>query len=188
MRKHKTATLAAGLLLALVQGRAAVLDSAGNGFTVQTVVAIQAAPAAVYQQLVHIGDWWDSVHTFSGDAHNLSIEERASGCFCEKLPNGGGVRHLEVVNFDPGKKLTMTGGLGPLQSLAVTGSMTIALSPVNGGTKLEVKYAVTGYLAGGIDKWAAPVDGVLAQQFARLKNQVERHSPAPAAPKPDTQK
>ena len=50
------------------------------------------------------------------------------GCWCEKLPNGGGVRHMQVVNVMPGKMLVMTGGLGPLQSMAATGSMSFKLS------------------------------------------------------------
>ncbi len=29
------------------------------------------------------------------------------GCFCERLPNQGGVRHMEVVYLDPGKVLAM---------------------------------------------------------------------------------
>jgi hypothetical protein len=55
------------------------------------------------------------MHTFSGDAHNLSIDDKATGCFCEKLASGGGVRHMEVVCADPGKKLVLSGALGPLQ-------------------------------------------------------------------------
>ena len=96
-----------------------VADSAANGFTVKATVTIQAAPAVVYQKLVrNVGDWWDPGHTFSGDARNLMIDAKPMGCFCEKLPNEGGVRHLEVVFAAPGKTLVMTGGLGPLQSLA----------------------------------------------------------------------
>ena len=41
------------------------------------------------------------------------------------------------------------------------------------GTKLEVTYAVTGYLPGGMKTWAAPVDGVLEEQFTRLKKYIE---------------
>jgi hypothetical protein len=65
---------------------AEVGDSSAGGFTVKLTYSIQAAPDEVYRRLIHIGDWWDSEHTFSGDAHNLTIEEKAGGCFCEKLP------------------------------------------------------------------------------------------------------
>ena len=152
----------------------AVVDASASGFTVRTTLAIRAAPEDVYRRLVrNVGDWWSPSHTFSGNAHNLSIEEKAMGCFCEKLPDGGGVRHMEVVYFAPGKTLRLSGALGPLQSIAAAGSMTIQLSPSEGGTKLEVTYAVAGYLPAGMNTWAAPVDGVIEEQFTRLKKYVE---------------
>ncbi len=157
---------------------AEVADSSATGFTVKATLSIQAAPDEVYRRLIRIGDWWDSEHTFSSDAHNLSIEEKAGGCFCEKLPNGGGVRHLEVLFVAPGKVLRMGGGLGPLQGIAANGSMTIKLTPADGGTKLETTYAVAGYLPAGMNTLAAPVDLVLTNQFVRLKNYIERGDPA----------
>ena len=174
------------LLICAIPAWPAVVDSAGNGFTVRTTLEIHAPPDQVYKQLLNIGSWWNSEHTFSGDAHNLSLEEKPMGCFCEKLPGQGAVRHMEVVNFAPGKSMVLTGALGPLQSLAVTGSMTVVLAPVantndaktdtkNGNTKLQVTYAVTGYLAGGLQIWAAPVDSVVSQQFTRLKSYVEQN-------------
>ncbi|HEV2964268.1 MAG TPA: ATPase [Candidatus Angelobacter sp.] len=166
---------------------AEVVDSSANGFTVKTTLTIKAAPDAVYRQIIRVGDWWDSAHTFSGDAHNLSIEEKSMGCWCEKLPQGG-VRHMEVVFFSPGKKLVMVGGLGPLQTMAVSGAMTFQLSPVEGGTKLEVTYAVAGYSPTGLNTLAAPVDSVLGQQFVRLKNYMETGkaaaAPAQSSPRP----
>jgi len=125
---------------------AEVVDSASNGFTVRTTLSIKAAPDAVYRQIIHVGDWWDSAHTFSGDSHNLSIEEKPLGCWCEKLPKQGSVRHMEVVFLSPGEKIVMVGGLGPLQSMATTGTMTFQLSPEAGATKLTVTYTVGGYL------------------------------------------
>jgi uncharacterized protein YndB with AHSA1/START domain len=161
--------------------RADVADSAANGFTVKLAVTIRATPQEVYSRLVHhVGDWWDSTHTFSGDAHNLSIDDKPMGCFCEKLPNGGGARHMEVVNADPDKLLVLVGGLGPLQSMAVTGSMTIQLAPVrDDGTRVAVVYTVTGYSPAGLNELAAPVDAVLTQQFLRLKSFVESGKAAP---------
>jgi uncharacterized protein YndB with AHSA1/START domain len=159
---------------------AEVVDSSSVGFTVKATFNIQAIPEEVYRKLLDIGQWWDSMHTFSRDAHNLSIEAKAAGCFCEKLPNGGGVRHMEVLYIVPGKTLRMGGGLGPLQAIASTASMTIGLSPAQGGTKLELTYIVAGYLPAGMNTLAAPVDSVLTAQFNRLKNFVERGDPVKA--------
>ncbi len=162
------------LVLTAAIAKSDVVDSASNGFTVKVTLQIQAPPKDVYRQLIHnVGDWWSSAHTYSHDAHNLSIEEKAMGCFCEKLPNQGSVRHMEVVSLFPDKAIGMTGALGPLQSIAATGNMQIALSASDGGTKLEVTYAVTGYLPAGMNTWAAPVNSVLTEQFTRLKSFVE---------------
>lgn len=172
------------LLLVAVLANAEVVDSSAGGFTIKTTVNIASAPEEVYRRLVgNVGDWWSSAHTFSGDAHNLKIEDRPGGCFCEKLPNNGFVRHLDVVYAAPAKRIVLSGALGPMQNLAATGSMQIQLTPAEGGTKLELTYAAVGYLAKGMNTWAAPVDMVLAEQFARLKNYVETGNPAPGVSK-----
>jgi len=164
---------------------AEVADSATNGFTVKIATRIHASSAEVYSCLVHnVGDWWNSAHSFSGDAHNLSIDDRPMGCFCEKLAGGGGVRHMEVVFAAPGKVLRMAGGLGPLQGIATAGTMTFALTPAEGETKLELTYAVVGYSAQGMNTWAAPVDMVLTEQVMRLKNYIETGDPAGKAEPP----
>ena len=168
--------------------RAEVADSSANGFTVKITIHIQAAPDDVYRRLVYnVGDWWSSAHTFSGDSRALTIDNHAPGCFCEKLPNLGTARHMEVVMAAPGEKLVMRGAMGPLQSLAVTGVMSIQLSPDAGGTKLVATYAAGGYLPAGLNTWAAPVDSVLTEQFTRLKNYVEHGDPALTADRPKGQ-
>src|SRR5215468_5167306 len=95
--------LCLGISVGTQLASAEIADSAAGGFTVKTSIEVRAAPADVYKTFIRVGDWWDSAHTYSGDAHNLRIEEKAEGCFCETLPNQGVVRHLEVVYLDPGK-------------------------------------------------------------------------------------
>lgn len=166
-------------LIVLFEGlstaRAEVIDSSAIGFTVKHTVIIASDASDVYHSLVvDVGNWWDSAHTFSGNAHNLFIDDRAGGCFCEKLENGGSVHHLEVVFAAPGKTLRMRGALGPLQSMAVTGSMTWSLFKTDGGTKVEVMYNIGGYLPGGLQTMAPLVDKVLFEQLNRLKEYIEK--------------
>jgi hypothetical protein len=85
---------------------------------------------------------------------------------------------MDVVYVEPDKTLVLRGGLGPLQRLAASGSMTLALTATPDGTWLEVTFAATGYLPAGMNTLAAPVDGVLTGQVNRLKNLVEQGSPA----------
>jgi len=166
-------------LIAACPAAAAVADSAANGFTVKISIAIAAPPDEVYQKLVHnIGDWWSPQHTFSRDSHNLTIDARPMGCWCEKF-GAAAVRHMEVIAAVPGKALVMLGAVGPLQAMAVTGSMSFDFAADKGGTKLDVTYAVGGYLAAGLNTLANPVDAALAEQLTRLKNFVEIGRPVP---------
>jgi hypothetical protein len=163
------------ILAGLSPVTAEVIDSSTAGFTIRDSVIIAENPNDVYNSIVDdVGLWWDSAHTFSGKADNLSLDDRAGGCFCEKLENGGSVRHLEVVFADPGKTLRMIGGLGPLQSMAVTGSMTWSLLKSDAGTIVKVTYSIGGYRPGGLQKMAPHVDKVIFEQLTRLKEYIEK--------------
>jgi uncharacterized protein YndB with AHSA1/START domain len=172
------------LLCSMLAGQltAGVADQSSEGFTIRiTTFVLKAPPELVYDRLVHhVGDWWNPEHTISQDAHNLSLDDKPMGCFCEKLPSNGGVRHAEVIMVMPNKLLVMSGALGPLQKFGTTGTMTIVLTPVHKDTRIELVYAVGGYLPGGLNTWAAPVDQVLAEQMTRLKNYIETGSPVRA--------
>lgn len=151
-----------------------VVQVTPNGVLLQSDVAINATPSKVYSAIINnVGSWWSSSHTFSGDAKNLSIDARAGGCFCERLPNGGGVEHLRVVFLSPDKLIRFSGALGPLQMSAVAGSMTWELAPTDKGTNLKFTYIFGGYMQGGFDKIAPAADMVLREQLARLKRFVE---------------
>jgi hypothetical protein len=57
--------------------------------------------------------------------------------------------------------------------MGVSGNMTWEFEEHEQGTLVTVSYAVGGYLDGGLDVVAAAVDGVLIDQFDRLKKLVE---------------
>ncbi len=146
-----------------------------DGFTVSFVATIAASPARVWDALVHPGRWWNMAHSYSQDGRNLTLDPVAGGCFCETVPRAkGSVEHLRVVQALPGVLLRMTGGLGPFQSMAVTGVMNWDLKPVAAGTELRMSYAIGGKMPGGGKTYAPIVDGVLGDQFARLKSAAEK--------------
>jgi uncharacterized protein YndB with AHSA1/START domain len=155
---------------------AEVADSAPGGFTVKHTITVAAPAAKAWAALIAPREWWDSAHTWSGDAANLSLNPAPGGCFCETLA-GGGVRHMTVVYADAGKLLRMTGGLGPLQDLPVAAVMTFKLTEAQGKTTLEATYKVGGYAPGGLAGLARPVDGVFGGQLARWKRRVETGKP-----------
>jgi uncharacterized protein YndB with AHSA1/START domain len=160
-------------LLAASAARAEVVDAQPNGFEVKHEVVVNAPAAAVWGALVQPSKWWSPAHTWSGSAANLSLAAASGGCFCERLPNGGSVLHMTTVNAAPGQKLVLFGALGPLQTSGATGALTFALLEKDGKTTVTVTYDVGGYLKGGLDKWAGPVDGVIGQQVAGLKAAAE---------------
>lgn len=157
-----------------------VVDSSAVGFTVSKTVTVAATPDALWETLRAPQRWWAKEHTWSGDSANLYIDSQATGCFCEKLPGRGSVQHARLIYVDKSRLMRMEGAFGPLQAYAVTGVMTFELSADGDtATKLKMTYTVSGYMPGGLDKLAAPVDGVLGEQVTALKEAAE----APAAPK-----
>ena len=178
----KRIVLAALLVGISTTAGAEVLATSANGFFLRSQATVAATPDKTYRALVgEIGRWWNPDHTYSGDAANLSIEARPGGCFCEKLPGGGGVEHGSVLYLAPGKTLRLAGALGPLQASGVTGSLTWKLAAEGAGTKMEMTYSVGGYMQEGFEKMAPLVDSVMSEQFARLKTYAETGKPT--APK-----
>jgi uncharacterized protein YndB with AHSA1/START domain len=174
---RRTPLALAVLFTFAVPALATVADVASNGFRVQVTAHITAPPNKVYSALIRPARWWDSEHTFSGDAVNLTLEAKAGGCWCEKLAHGGSVMHLSVVYVDPGKVLRLRGALGPFQGEGVEGAMTWALKASGDGTDLTLTYAVGGYDKDGFEEWSKGVDGVLTDQVARLRRFIESGSP-----------
>jgi len=161
-----------GLLASLLASTSAaeVVDVDPAGFTSRSVHDFAAAADEVWQALTNdINQWWHPDHTFSGDAQNLFLDARAGQMFGEKLPGGGSVLHMEVLQADPGKLLRLRGGLGPLQAMAVVGVLSVEFAALGEGTRLTVTYVVGGYADGGLAAIAGPVEGVVVEQFQRLR-------------------
>jgi len=189
MRRFALAALA--LFIAL-PARAEVIARSDNGFVVRHVAEVTASAEDAWKQLVVPADWWNGAHSFSGDAKNLSLEPRAGGCFCEVLPGAGekgwlhprgGVEHMRVVFVEQDKALRMTGALGPLQSEALLGTLTVTLKPIDGGTRLTWEYVVGGFMRYKPEQIVPAVDNVIGEQLTRLAEKLGRKVSA-VEPKP----
>ena len=152
------------LLMASPAG-AEVVTASPNGFEVRHAVNVAAPPAAAFAAFQKVGTWWSGEHTYSGKAANLSLSMSPGGCWCEQLPGGGGIQHMQVIYVDPGKRVVMTGSLGPLLYLATAGVMDVQFKPVPQGSQVVLNYRAAGFFNGGADKLAPVVDGVLAEQM-----------------------
>jgi uncharacterized protein YndB with AHSA1/START domain len=166
------------LLTQLLPARAEVVESGPNGFALQRTVHIVAAADRVYAALIQPAKWWNSEHTFSGSAANLSLDARAGGCFCETW-SGGSVQHLVVVDAVSGKTLRLRGALGPFQGQGMDGALTFTIKPAGDGADLTMDNIVGGFMKGGVSKWPPLADSMLAEQMIRLKRYTETGSPDP---------
>ena len=162
----------AAVILTACTTVAEVKDSATNGFTIATTFTVKGTPGDVYRKIVNVAEWWKSEHTYSGNAHNLTLDARAGGCWCEKLTGNGSVAHMQVATAFPGTMLVLTVVLGPLQPMGSSGAMTFNLSSAAEGTKVDFTYTVTGYSPRGMSTLAPVVDGVLMNAMARLQSYI----------------
>ncbi len=147
------------LPIALFMGLCASAPAAGEvtarsdqGFAVQRSVVVSADAAQAWRILLRPARWWQGSHTWSGNAANLTLDGRAGGCFCERLPRRTGAsasgpgtaEHMRVIHASPSRLLRMSGALGPLQGEAVHGTMTVTLLPGDAGTTIRLEYVVGG--------------------------------------------
>jgi uncharacterized protein YndB with AHSA1/START domain len=130
---------------------------------------------------VQLPRWWSSAHTYSGNAANLSLDAQAGGCWCERWRDAAGashwVQHAQVVLAQEGRVLRLNGAFGPLQDMAVVGVLTIVTTTGTGAEAgkhlLRMTYRVAGGSEAGLDKLAPVVDGVIGEQFRRLRALIE---------------
>ncbi len=180
MRAHTIAAVTALALLAF-NVRAEVKESGSDHMLIQDSRTVHATPDKLYAAIVDIGHWWNSEHTYSGDASHLSIQAEAGGCFCERWSNQS-VAHGHVIWAAPAHLLRLDTALGPLQGMAVQGVMTFSLKPAADGTTLQLEYRVNGSSASGLDKLAPNVDAVLMEQLQRLQHYAETGKSQPTKP------
>ena len=158
---------------------AEVRYAADNGFFLEVTREVAASPAMSYAQFIRVGEWWDSDHTWFGDAARLSLAEEAGGCFCERAGDRSAF-HMLVTYVDPGKAMHLVGGLGPLQGLGLHGAMAWKFEELDdGGTRIVHSYRVTGYYPEGLQNLAKVVDQVQTGQVDALQARLNRGAAAP---------
>lgn len=192
MRLLPTMVAALPMAFMAVPACAEVVASSDAGFVIRLTEEVPATPQESWKMLLMPGEWWSGAHTYSGDAKNLYLDAQATGCFCEKLPRpkdapedqrNGSVEHMHVVYAEPGRVLRLTGGLGPLQSEALDGSLTMTFKAVPGGTRILWEYVVGGYMRYKPEQIGPAVDKVLTEQFRRLGAKLGAKTPVAAPAK-----
>ncbi|GAB3383394.1 SRPBCC family protein [Lysobacter fragariae] len=153
---------------ACAPARAEVKDMSPGGFTIENTQVVPVDPMTAWNALVNdVGRWWPKDHTWWGDASKLSIQPRAGGCLCE-INGAQQAWHMTVTFVDPGKTLRMTGGLGPLQGMGLSGAMEFRLAKVDEGTRITLWYRAGGYTPDDLTKFVPVVDKVQGIQLGGL--------------------
>ncbi|MEE4244210.1 MAG: hypothetical protein V2I33_02290 [Kangiellaceae bacterium] len=151
-----------------------VVNQSKHGFTLSGSINGTLSAKQVWAELIAIDKWWSDSHTYSGSANNLYLDLYDKNCFCEKWQDNW-VEHLRIVNVQPNKILILQGGLGPLQTLAINGSLIIELNSLpTGQTRLNWQYHVVAYDGNNIEQWPTPVDSVITEQMQRLAIRINK--------------
>jgi hypothetical protein len=180
MRQQLRLAIGLAIALAPVPAAAEVAAASDSGFVSHNVAEVPVAPAEAWARLFAPREWWNGEHTYSGDSANLTIAPAAGGCFCEVIPGSNGgpsgqIEHMRVVYLDPRAfTLRLNGALGPLQSEAVTGVLTMTVEASGSGSKITWDYVVGGYMRPSMREMAPLVDQVIGEQLSRLAARLSR--------------
>ncbi|HSX62655.1 MAG TPA: SRPBCC domain-containing protein [Tahibacter sp.] len=156
--------VAAALLSSATLAPAAVKQSSPEGFVVEHRLMLNSTPEQAWATLAQPARWWPKEHTWSGDPANLSLELKLGGCFCERWKDGG-AEHGRVVMIRRNELVRLNAALGPMQEMAISGVLTIAIAAKDEGTEAIVTYRVSGTPAHAFEKMAPVVDQVVGLQF-----------------------
>lgn len=159
--------LLAALALLPLSAAAEVKSATPGSMLIEHRFTIAAPAARVWEALLHPERWWPEDHTWSGSRRNLAIDPAVGGCFCERW-DGNAVEHGRVIMLLPGKLLRLDAALGPLQELAISGVINVALEEKDGATVMVVTHRVSGDPTHKLDAFAPIVDQVNGQQFGNL--------------------
>lgn len=173
MQRLTTILMLTLVALTSTSAKAIVSAQSKQHFSVKIETTIKAPVEEVYQQFLNIGDWWESSHTWFGDASKMYIEPKANGCFCE-VNGDKEALHMTVSMVMPNKNVQMVGGLGPLQSMGVYGHMSWSFKETTKGlTTLTLSYLVKGFVGEESEMMAKAVDSVLNTQVKNLKSKFQ---------------
>jgi uncharacterized protein YndB with AHSA1/START domain len=163
---------------------AEVKDSSPSGFTVENTVFVPVSAATAWSALVDdVDKWWPKDHSWWGRESKLTLDARAGGCFCE-IAGDRQAQHLQVVFASPPTLLRLTGALGPMQGMGLSGVLEWRLQAAEGGTRITLWYRAGGYSPDDLRQLAPVVDRVQGLQLGGLANYLNEKSGKPRAQKP----
>jgi hypothetical protein len=173
--------LAAVAALTLATPAAAeVVERSADHFVLRYTSVMETTQDDLIASVEDIGNWWNPAHTYSGDAHNLSLTLDPGTCFCEALPDGSTFEHGWVSEYDPETGVLLEAPLGPLTGRTPLADWGIGWTggPSGAGWEVVMTYVVRGP---GLGAYADGVDAVMQDQFNRFTRYIHYGPEAPAA-------
>ena len=167
---------AAFAALCATPAAAEVVARTADGFTLRYAVGAEIAPGDIAPALQDLPEWWDSAHTYSGSAANLSLDLTPGGCWCEKLADGTDFDHGRTVSAEP-DRFVFNAPFGPLRGKTTKAELTVTWPGADRGWTPTWTMVVEGP---GIGAMADGVDAVMAAGYQRWLHYLE-YGEAPAA-------
>ena len=161
----KTLLIAASAALALAAPASAeVFEKQDDAFVLMFEAVVDRPPDAILGAIGQVDQWWESSHTYSGDAANLSLALQPGGCWCEALADGTTFEHGRVVTVTD-NMVGLAAPFGPLKAIATKADLVLTWRVEQGVWALRGLYVVRGPGTGAL---AEPVDSVMQIQFDNL--------------------
>jgi hypothetical protein len=170
------AAVTALALLTASSAAAEVIARTADSFTLRYEMGAEIDPSDIPGSLVDVGRWWDSAHTYSGDAANITVDLTPGGCWCEKLADGAQFEHARVVSI-AADRIVFDAPFGPLKGKATSAVLMVSWPPAAAGWTPTWVMTVEGP---GLGAMADDVDSVMGAGFQRWLRYLERGE-APAA-------
>lgn len=160
--------LLASAAAAFSVSHAEVVSTSATGFRLQHEATSPLAPDALWARLMEPATWWDGDHSYSGDAANLSLGDKAGDYWREDWAEGS-VIHGQILVVKSGEELLLSAPFGPLVETGAACVWKIQIQPSeDGGTVITSTHLIAGSPGTGLEELAGPVDFVMSNGINRL--------------------
>ena len=160
----------AALALSAAPAAAEVVARTADSFTLRYAVGAEIAPDDIPGALTDLPKWWDSAHTYSGSAANLSLDLTPGGCWCERLADGTDFDHGRTVSATP-DGFVFNAPFGPMRGKTTKAELTVTWPAANRGWTPTWTMVVEGP---GIGAMADAIDAVMGAGYQRWLSWLER--------------
>jgi hypothetical protein len=172
----KPLIVVAALALSALPAAAEVVSRTADSFTLRYAVGAEIAREDIPGALEDLPKWWDSAHTYSGSAANLSLDLLPGGCWCEKLADGTDFAHGRTVSI-AADRFVFDAPFGPLRGKTTKAELSVTWPVANRGVTPTWTMVVEGP---GIGAMADGVDAVMGAGYLRWLHYLE-YGETPAA-------